>query len=154
MLLLWLKFVVMWRFFRLWAFADGVVVQENLTRFVYLNRNITGFWRHWHVSFNKWLISYIYIPLGGRSTRVWNVWLIFAFTALWHEVEPQILAWASLNAGLIFVEMALDSAWRKPAVMRLPAYARRHVRVWMAIGPAYLIILVNFVGWARHKKYK
>ena len=54
----------------------------------------------------------------------------------------------------MIVEMALDSARRKPAVMRLPAYARRHVRVWMAIGPAYLIILVNFVGWAKHQKYK
>jgi len=40
------------------------------------------FRRGWHSSFNKWLVRYIYMPMGGRSARYVSVWLIFLFVAL------------------------------------------------------------------------
>ena len=30
------------------------------------NYTVRGFWRAWHCSFNRWLVRYIYIPLGGN----------------------------------------------------------------------------------------
>lgn len=44
---------------------------------------VQGFWKGWHVSFNQWLVRYIYVPLGGSSLRLLNIWLIFTFVALW-----------------------------------------------------------------------
>ena len=44
---------------------------------------IQGFWKGWHASFNQWLVRYIYVPLGGSSMRLLNIWLIFTFVALW-----------------------------------------------------------------------
>ena len=32
----------------------------------YLSRNITEFWRTWHISLSQWLRDYLYIPLGGN----------------------------------------------------------------------------------------
>ena len=56
LLILWLKFVVIWRFARLWALLDGVETLENLPRCVSSHYSLIGFWRDWHCSFNRWLV--------------------------------------------------------------------------------------------------
>ena len=45
--------------------ADGVLVHENMKRCMSNNCTLTGFWRNWHCSFNRWLVRYVYVPLGG-----------------------------------------------------------------------------------------
>lgn len=40
----------------------------------YQSKNITEFWRRWHISLSSWLKDYLYIPLGGNQK--------FSFTAL------------------------------------------------------------------------
>lgn len=32
----------------------------------YQSRNLTDFWRRWHISLSSWLRDYVYIPLGGN----------------------------------------------------------------------------------------
>jgi len=34
----------------------------------YQSRDITEFWRRWHISLSSWLRDYLYIPLGGNRT--------------------------------------------------------------------------------------
>ncbi len=51
---LWLKFVVIWRFYRLWAICDGIQVIENMQRCCHHTTNVSNFWRSWHSSFNHW----------------------------------------------------------------------------------------------------
>lgn len=63
---MWLKFLVLWRFFRMWALADGMEPEENMNRCVNNVYSLQGFWRAWHRSFNRWLVRYIYVPLGAR----------------------------------------------------------------------------------------
>lgn len=46
-----------------------------------------GFWRGWHASFNRWLVRYLYIPLGGSRRRALAIWPAFFFVALWHDLE-------------------------------------------------------------------
>jgi D-alanyl-lipoteichoic acid acyltransferase DltB (MBOAT superfamily) len=50
---------VIWRFFRLWAMADGIEVTENMHRCMSNNYSAQGFWRSWHRSYNRWLIRYV-----------------------------------------------------------------------------------------------
>jgi alginate O-acetyltransferase complex protein AlgI len=33
----------------------------------YISRNVTEFWKRWHISLSSWLRDYLYIPLGGNS---------------------------------------------------------------------------------------
>ena len=53
------------RFFRFWAIADEMVPPENMPQCITMTTTISDFWRGWHSSYNKWLVRYIYIPLGG-----------------------------------------------------------------------------------------
>ncbi|KAG1680809.1 hypothetical protein FOA52_008142 [Chlamydomonas sp. UWO 241] len=103
---MWLKFTVIWRFFRLVALADGMDVPENMTRCVCNNYTVQGFWRSWHASYNQWLVRYLYIPLGGARWRALNVWAIFTFVALWHDLEWRLLSWAWIMAALVMHEAA------------------------------------------------
>lgn len=52
---IWLKLLVIWRFFRTVALADGIVPPENMLRCMTNNYSILGFWRQWHHSFNLWV---------------------------------------------------------------------------------------------------
>ena len=35
----------------------------------------------------KFVFRYIYIPLGGSQRKLLNVWVIFSFVAIWHDLE-------------------------------------------------------------------
>lgn len=52
---IWLKLLVIWRFFRGMAIVDGMVPPENMLRCMTNNYSFLGFWRQWHHSFNLWV---------------------------------------------------------------------------------------------------
>ncbi|KAF4980697.1 hypothetical protein FZEAL_3365 [Fusarium zealandicum] len=102
--LIWLKLLIPWRMFRLWALIDGIDPPENMVRCVSNNYSTQLFWRAWHRSYNRWLIRYIYVPLGGASFRNWRSMarsivtylLVFTFVALWHDIQLRLLIWGWL----------------------------------------------------------
>ena len=107
---LWLKFLVIWRFFRFWSLCDGVDCPENMHRCMSNNYSLGGFWRSWHRSFNRWLVRYIYIPLGGSRglslpRRIFNILIVFTFVALWHDQSFQLLSWGWLLALFFIPEL-------------------------------------------------
>ncbi|GBG73646.1 hypothetical protein CBR_g16989 [Chara braunii] len=104
---MWLKFLLIWRFFRLWALVAGFDVPDNMLRCVNNNYDLEGFWKNWHASFNRWIVRYIYIPLGGAASRGTNVWLIFTFVALWHDLDWRLLTWAWMTCVLSMPEISV-----------------------------------------------
>lgn len=82
------------------------------------NYSIVGFWKGWHCSFNRWLVRYIYVPLGGsRPGRRWNVFIVFVFVAYWHDVEPKLFAWGLLNGIFLALEMMVKDLYRRMTVL-------------------------------------
>ncbi|KAL9647636.1 hypothetical protein ABK040_015126 [Willaertia magna] len=104
---MYLKFLIIWRLFRLWALWDGVNPPENMNRCVCNNYLVSGFWRSWHRSLYLWIVRYLYVPLGGNRTRVWNIWIVFSFIALWHDLWWRWLAWAWINCALLILEVVV-----------------------------------------------
>ncbi|ORY43437.1 membrane bound O-acyl transferase [Rhizoclosmatium globosum] len=90
---IWLKLLIMWRFFRLWALLDGYESVENMGRCMMNNQSASGFWRNWHRSFNRWIVRYVYVPLGGSRLYVLNLLVTFTFVALWHDLEMKLITW-------------------------------------------------------------
>ena len=86
---MWLKFLLIWRLFRMWALFDGVAPPENMLKY---NYSLEGFWRGWHASFAKWILSYMYLPMGGKAHKIWSVWVIFLFVAIWHDLEFKLVS--------------------------------------------------------------
>ena len=78
----------------------GVELMKNFEQ-PYLSRNITEFWRRWHISLSSWLKDYLYISLGGNrkgknSTYV-NLMITMLLGGLWHGASWNFVIWGGLH---------------------------------------------------------
>jgi alginate O-acetyltransferase complex protein AlgI len=84
----------------------GIKVPENFD-WPYLQTNISDFWQHWHMSLYRWLVDYVFIPLGGsRRTqpRVYlNVLITMFLSGLWHGAGLNFLVWGLWHGMLLSV---------------------------------------------------
>eukprot|EP00283_Hemiselmis_rufescens_P025282 CAMPEP_0173456466 /NCGR_PEP_ID=MMETSP1357-20121228/56072_1 /TAXON_ID=77926 /ORGANISM="Hemiselmis rufescens, Strain PCC563" /LENGTH=218 /DNA_ID=CAMNT_0014423691 /DNA_START=63 /DNA_END=718 /DNA_ORIENTATION=+ len=109
---IYIKFLTIWRVSASLALTDGIQAPENMRRCVNNNYTFSGFWRSWHSSLHAWIVRYVYIPLGGRSTQLLTVGPIFLFVGAWHDLETRWLAWGSLNCVFFCAESLLLSTLR------------------------------------------
>lgn len=104
LIFMYLKFLIIWRFFRIWALFDSIFAVENMPKCIFNNCTFRGFWQGWHASINVWIIRYVYKPLGARESQNWTIWIIFFFIGLWHDVQLNWIAWALLNCVFFSLE--------------------------------------------------
>ncbi|KAL9938130.1 hypothetical protein V8E36_002753 [Tilletia maclaganii] len=146
LIIVWLKLLVPWRFFRLWAMFDGVDAPENMIRCMANNYSTLGFWRSWHRSYNLWIVRYIYVPVGGASNAVPATLLVFTFVALWHDLSLKLLAWGWLVT--LFIVPELTARWLVP----VKKYGEEPwFRAVAGLGGVFNILLMmsaNLVGFA------
>ncbi len=80
----------------------GIEVMRNFN-YPYFSRDIAEFWRRWHISLSSWFKDYVYIPLGGskgtKSKIIFNVFLIFFLSGLWHGANVNFIIWGLLHAA-------------------------------------------------------
>jgi D-alanyl-lipoteichoic acid acyltransferase DltB (MBOAT superfamily) len=76
----------------------------------YLSRNITEFWRRWHISLSTWLRDYLYIPLGGNrgsTPRVYrNLMITMLLGGLWHGAGWTFVIWGGLHGLYLCIDRA------------------------------------------------
>lgn len=86
----------------------GIKLMSNFT-YPYFSRNISEFWRRWHISLTTWFRDYVYIPLGGNrgstGKTVRNIFVVFFVSGLWHGANWTFVFWGLMHAGffLLFV---------------------------------------------------
>jgi D-alanyl-lipoteichoic acid acyltransferase DltB (MBOAT superfamily) len=139
---------VIWRTARIWAWFDGILTEENMNRCVYNNYCFEGFWRAWHRSFNIWLIRYIYIPLGGAKTKIFNLWIIFSFVALWHDLKINLLIWGWFICFFLVPEILVKNYFNKDNMKFI------HNKFWFRVVKyifcsfyIMLMIVANLIGF-------
>jgi D-alanyl-lipoteichoic acid acyltransferase DltB (MBOAT superfamily) len=152
---LWLKLLLPWRFFRLWSLVDGIDPPENMIRCLSNNPSTVAFWRGWHRSYNKFLVRYIYIPLGGANSRTWvltlrtmfNYAVVFTFVALWHDIKLNLLIWGWLIVLFMLPEIIAGLIFpRKKWENNLTAY--RVLCGFGTVGNLMMMMIANLVGFA------
>lgn len=144
--LIWLKLLIPWRLFRLWALLDGIDPPENMIRCMDNNFSALAFWRAWHRSYNRWVIRYIYIPMGGSGTgkyRIINSLLVFSFVAIWHDIELKLLMWGWLVVIFLIPEILatlIFSKYNKNWWYRYLCGIGAVINIWM-------MMIANLVGF-------
>jgi alginate O-acetyltransferase complex protein AlgI len=67
----------------------------------YQSKNITEFWRRWHISLSTWLRDYLYISLGGNRKGEARTYVNQMFTmllgGLWHGASWRFIIWGGLH---------------------------------------------------------
>ena len=78
----------------------GFKLMTNFNR-PYFARNISEFWKRWHISLSTWFKDYLYISLGGNRVSVprwyFNLMLVFIISGLWHGANWTYIIWGALN---------------------------------------------------------
>jgi len=91
----------------------------------YQSKNITEFWRRWHMSLSSWLKDYLYISLGGNRKgqlrTYFNLTLTMLLGGLWHGASFRFIIWGGLHGvGLavhkLFTSIKFKSVNQNPAL--------------------------------------
>lgn len=53
-------------------------------------------------------MRYIYMPLGGNKSKIWSIWIIYTFVAVWHDLQWKWFIWAIFNCCCIIIEALLE----------------------------------------------
>ena len=168
--IIWLKLLIPWRFFRLWALIDGIDPPENMVRCMSNNYSAFAFWRGWHRSYNRWIVRYIYIPLGGggggarpaggkpasspppsgfmaKFQHIRNFLMVFTFVALWHDINLRLLMWGWLITLFVLPEVIGGMLFPARRWRSHPT-AYRVLTGIGCVGNVFMMIIANLVGFA------
>jgi alginate O-acetyltransferase complex protein AlgI len=67
----------------------------------YQSKNITEFWKRWHISLSTWLREYLYISMGGnRKGRIRtyiNLFITMLLGGLWHGAGLRFVLWGAMH---------------------------------------------------------
>lgn len=114
------------------AEAMGITMTENFVR-PYFSKNISEFWRRWHITLGEWMKNYIFYPISISSSmrrlskslrKKWDrfgkqapvyvgsmaVWLV---TGVWHGFSANFLVWGMLNCAVIILSQELTPLYER-----------------------------------------
>jgi D-alanyl-lipoteichoic acid acyltransferase DltB (MBOAT superfamily) len=110
----------------------------------YKAKNISDFWRRWHITLSRFLRDYLYIPLGGnrsgRHRRYVNLMVTMLLGGLWHGAGWTFVVWGGLHGAYLGLALAWPSIRDGLKLPRLPARLASLV-AWA------LTFLAVVVGW-------
>lgn len=77
----------------------------------YKAKSVIEFWERWHMTLNRFLKQYVYIPLGGSrkgklKTYV-NVMIVFLVSGIWHGANWTFIIWGCLHGIANVLERVL-----------------------------------------------
>jgi alginate O-acetyltransferase complex protein AlgI len=100
----------------------------------FFSKNITEFWRRWHISLSSWFNDYLFIPLSFAK-RDWGKWgvifalmLTFSISGLWHGAGLTFIVYGMLNGIAICYEF-LSKKFRKNLSKATPAYLYNNISI-------------------------
>jgi alginate O-acetyltransferase complex protein AlgI len=113
----------------------------------YLSRNITEFWRRWHISLSTWLRDYVYIPLGGnrgsRARTYRNLMVTMLLGGLWHGAGWNFVIWGGLHGLYLCLDRIRDAPRALPD--RVP-----HLREVPAILVTFALVCFAWIFFRAH----
>ena len=117
----------------------GIRIDENFN-WPYRATDVAAFWSRWHMSLTKWLIDYVFVPLGGSRGRgrvYANVLVTMLVSGLWHGAGVNFLAWGLWHGAALCVHRAWTAMRERTGLSPLPAAAG-----WL------LTFTTVTIGWA------
>lgn len=95
------------------ACCFGIVLPENFDR-PFSSRNLSEYWRRWHITLGTWFRDYVFYPLSlslpGTGTRFplfAATLLTWSLTGLWHGLSARYLLWGLSNGMILLLSQEL-----------------------------------------------
>lgn len=124
----------------------GIELMRNFN-LPYFSRNLSEFWRRWHISLTTWFIDYIYIPLGGsrkgKSKLIRNTLLVFLISGIWHGAEWTFLFWGLYHGTILASSNLLG---KRKRFAEIPGEGRTLPSFYESLIMARTFLIVT-IGW-------
>ncbi|HEY5387026.1 MAG TPA: MBOAT family O-acyltransferase [Thermoleophilia bacterium] len=133
----------------------GFRIMENF-HLPFLQKNLSDFWRSWHISLSTWCRNNVYFPVFGLTRKVWvGLYASMLTMGLWHYVDLNWTAWGLYHAtGLVVV--ARWERWkrkrkkaRKKAGSPPAAPYEKYVR-WLGYPATFLYVALGYAFVSTH----
>jgi alginate O-acetyltransferase complex protein AlgI len=125
------------------ALTLGYRVMENFN-WPFLARNISDFWRRWHISLSSWCREYIYMVVLSLTRRpALGAIAAMLVLGLWHEISLRYILWGAYHGLGIAVWQGFQDVKGK-----LPAIENGRVRLaleWLSIAFTFHYVMFGFV---------
>ena len=113
----------------------------------YFSRNVSEFWRRWHISLMSWFRDYVFIPLGGnrvgKCKYYRNILIVFLLSGIWHGANWTFLAWGFYHA-LLFLPLVSFGKSRESTGQ---VVERRFLPTWKEAGQMLITYGLVLFGW-------
>lgn len=75
----------------------------------YIAKNISDFWRRWHMTLGSFMRDYLYIALGGNRVGsngrlYFNLILVFLLSGLWHGASWNFVIWGAFHGTFLILD--------------------------------------------------
>lgn len=104
----------------------GITLSENFN-LPYVAKNISEFWKRWHISLSSFLQEYLYFSLGGSrcgTIRTYvNLILTMSICGLWHGAGITFILWGFIHGILLcihhFYRESIGKHIKLPAIVNI-----------------------------------
>ena len=121
----------------------GFSIPDNFN-LPYKSKDITDFWKRWHISLSSWLKDYIYIPLGGNRKgelrKYINLIITMLIGGLWHGANFTFIIWGLMHG----VALAIHKLWIEKSKYVLSSF--RHTKLYNVLA-AFITFQFVCVAW-------
>jgi len=80
----------------------------------YRSKNVSEFWRRWHISLSTWFRDYLYISLGGNRVSIprwyFNLFFVFLVSGFWHGANWTFVVWGALHGIYLIFAIITEKA--------------------------------------------
>ena len=118
----------------------------------YSSSSISEFWRRWNMTLGAWFKEYVYIRLGGNRCgnlkAIFNLFIIWLFTGLWHGASYNFIIWGMSLYILILIDKFL--------IKKLPFNTKYigHFMVILFIPLTFMIFAIDNINDFREYFYR
>ena len=122
----------------------GIEIENNFN-LPYISKNVTEFWKRWHISLSSWLQEYVYISLGGNRkgkfrTKL-NLLITMLLGGLWHGANWTFIIWGLIHGAALIVQKAFRSK-----VNSCKKWSDNLQKVWSVCSVAITFVFVT-IAW-------
>lgn len=94
----------------------GFKLMTNFNR-PYFAKNISEFWKRWHISLSTWFKDYLYLSLGGNRVSIprwyFNLFIVFLISGLWHGANWTYIIWGAMNGFYLVFAIVSQNVRKK-----------------------------------------
>lgn len=138
----------------------GFNLMQNFA-YPYFSRDITEFWKRWHISLTTWFRDYVFLPLSfsisSANTAESFLFLkkdhfiyivasvvTWSLTGLWHGADSTFIVWGLFN-GILLIIYHLQSKPRKKILKRTGISNNNIIVILLESGITLFLVLLLWV---------